>query len=174
VSTGLPAVTIEARDHPRMLTSVRSTGLAGIASATVIAIATFVAIFGPLLTPHSPTLPDLSLAWIAPAGGHLLGFDVQGRDVLSRLIVGAQTSMFGLLVVVMVSMVSTLTGVVLAIVAAWRRGAADAVISSGLDILFAFPHAAADRRAGDHPVRLRHGRSGGHLLSRPRRPAAEA
>jgi peptide/nickel transport system permease protein len=136
VSTGLPAVTIEARQHPGMLTSVRSSGLAGIASAVVIAIATFVAIFGPLLAPYSPTLPNLSLAWIGPTGGHLLGFDVQGRDVLSRLIVGAQTSMLGPLVVVIVSMI---TGVLLAVVAAWRRGASDAVISSGLDILFAFP-----------------------------------
>src|SRR5205809_5744990 len=32
---------------------------------------------------------------IGPTGGHLLGFDVQGRDVLSRLLVGAQTSMLG-------------------------------------------------------------------------------
>src|SRR5262249_60629152 len=71
-----------------------------------------------------------------PTGGHLLGFDVQGRDVLSRLLVGAQTSMLGPLVVVIVSVV---TGSLLAVVAAWRRGAADAAISSGLDILFAFP-----------------------------------
>jgi len=38
-----------------------------------------------------------------------------------------------------VVIISMITGVLLAIVAAWRRGAADAVISSGLDILFAFP-----------------------------------
>jgi peptide/nickel transport system permease protein len=135
VSTGIPAGTIAASRF-RALTSVRATGPAGIVSAVVIAAATFVAIFGPLLAPYDPNLPNLSLAWIAPSGGHLLGFDGQGRDVLSRLLVGAQTSMLGPLVVVIVSMI---TGVVFAVVAAWRRGAADAVISSGLDILFAFP-----------------------------------
>ena len=134
MSTGIPT----AIDAPRFraLTSVRATGLIGIVSAAVVAAATFVAVFGPLLAPYDPNLPNLSLAWIGPTGGHLLGFDVQGRDVLSRLLVGAQTSLLGPLVVVLVSMIS---GVLFAVVAAWRRGTADAVISSGLDILFAFP-----------------------------------
>ena len=56
--------------------------------------------------------------------------------MFSRLLAGAQSSMLGPLAVVVLSMIA---GVVLAVVAAWRRGAADAVISSGLDILFAFP-----------------------------------
>jgi peptide/nickel transport system permease protein len=135
VSTGVPAAAIDAPRF-RALTSVRATGAAGVVSAVVVVAATFVAVFGPLLAPYDPELPNLDLAWIGPTGGHLLGFDVQGRDVLSRLLAGAQTSMLGPLVVVIISMI---TGVLLAIVAAWRRGAADAVISSGLDILFAFP-----------------------------------
>ena len=135
MSTGVPAAAIDAPRF-RALTSVRATGAAGVVSAIVVAAAAFVAVFGPLLAPYDPELPNLDLAWIGPIGGHLLGFDVQGRDVLSRLLVGAQTSMLGPLVVVIISMI---TGVLLAIVAAWRRGAADAVISSGLDILFAFP-----------------------------------
>jgi peptide/nickel transport system permease protein len=106
------------------------------ASAAVIALATFAAIFGPLLAPYPPNLPNLSLAWVGPVGGHLLGFDFQGRDVFSRLLAGAQSSMLGPLAVVVLSMIA---GAVLAVVAAWRRGMADAVISSGLDILFAFP-----------------------------------
>ena len=73
---------------------------------------------------------------VGPAGGHLLGFDFQGRDVLSRLLAGAQSSMLGPLAVVVLSMTA---GTLLAVAAAWRRGAVDAVISSGLDILFAFP-----------------------------------
>ena len=135
MSTGVPVAVLET-ERPWMLTSVQSTGLAGIASAAVIAAATLVAVFGPLLAPYNANLPNLSLAWIGPGGGHLLGFDVQGRDVLSRLLVGARTSMLGPFVVVIVSVV---TGVGFAVVAAWRRGAVDAVISSGLDILFAFP-----------------------------------
>ena len=115
---------------------LRATGPAGIASAVIIAVATFLAIFGPLLAPYPPNLPNLSLAWVGPVGGHLLGYDFEGRDVLSRLLAGAQTAMLGPLAVVIVSMTA---GTLLAVIAAWRRGASDAVISSGLDILFAFP-----------------------------------
>ena len=49
----------------------------------MIAVATCAALFGPLLAPYSPVLTNLSLAWVGPDGGHLLGFDGQGRDVLS-------------------------------------------------------------------------------------------
>jgi peptide/nickel transport system permease protein len=115
---------------------LRATGPAGIASAIVIAIATFMAIFGTFIAPYDPITPNLSLAWVGPVGGHLLGYDFEGRDVLSRLIVGARTSMLGPLAVVMGSM---LAGVLLAVAAAWRGGALDAFISSGLDVLFAFP-----------------------------------
>ncbi|HLK72101.1 MAG TPA: ABC transporter permease [Streptosporangiaceae bacterium] len=111
-------------------------GAAGIASAAVIAAATVAAAFGPLLAPYDPDLPNLSLAWAGPAGGHLLGYDVEGRDVLSRLLAGAQSSMLGPLAVVTLSVTA---GTLLAVTAAWRRGVSDTVISSGLNILFAFP-----------------------------------
>jgi peptide/nickel transport system permease protein len=120
----------------RRLGLLRETGPAGLISAAVIAAATVVAVFGPLLAPDDPDLPNLSLAFVGPIAGHLLGFDFQGRDLLSRLLAGGQSSMLGPLAVVILAMV---TGSVLAVTAAWRRGATDAVISSGLDILFAFP-----------------------------------
>ena len=92
--------------------------------------------FGPLLAPYDPSLPDLSLAWVGPVGGHLLGYDFEGRDVASRLLAGAQTSMLGPVAVVAISVP---VGTLIAVTAAWRRGASDAAISSGLNILFAFP-----------------------------------
>ena len=118
------------------LALLRATGPVGIASAVIIAVAILMAVFGTFLAPYDPNAPNLSLAWVGPSGGHLLGYDFQGRDVLSRLLVGARTALLGPLAVVAGSMVA---GVLLAVTAAWRRGASDAVISSGLDILFAFP-----------------------------------
>jgi peptide/nickel transport system permease protein len=115
---------------------LRSTGVAGMASAVVIAVATVLAAFGPWLAPYNPELPNLSKAWIGPVGGHLLGFDFEGRDVLSRLIAGAQSSMIGPLGVVVGSMA---LGALVAVVAAWKQGPLDTVLSAGLDILFAFP-----------------------------------
>ena len=111
-------------------------GKAGTAAAVVVAIAVFAAIFGPWLAPGNPDLPDLQLAWVGPAAGHLLGFDFEGRDVLSRLLAGAPSAMLGPLAVVVLAMAG---GTAFALISAWRRGATDAVISSGMDVLFAFP-----------------------------------
>jgi len=132
-----PLVTVrEPRARRGAVGLLRATGAAGLASAVVIAIATVIAVIGPLIAPFSPTLVHPSLPWVGPTGGHLLGFDVEGRDVLSRLLAGATSSMLGPLAVVIGSL---LAGTLLAVIAAWRRGLVDAVISSGLDILFAFP-----------------------------------
>jgi len=136
VSAAIPVTVRSTTRSARAVGLLRATGPAGIASAIVIAIATFVALFGPLLAPYPPNLPDLSLAWVGPAGGHLLGFDFQGRDVLSRLLAGAKTAILGPLAVVIVSVTA---GTLIAVTAAWRRGVTDSVIASGLDILFAFP-----------------------------------
>ncbi len=136
MSTAVPVPVRSTTRGARAVGLLRSTGPAGIASAIVIGVATFVALFGPLLAPYPPDLPNLSLAWVGPTGGHLLGFDFQGRDVLSRLLAGARTAMLGPLAVVIVSVTA---GTLIAVTAAWRRGATDTVISSGLDILFAFP-----------------------------------
>jgi len=133
VAATVPADTTRRRSAWSLL---KATGPAGIAAAIVIVVATFVAIFGPLLAPFDPTNSDLSLSWVAPTGAHVLGFDGQGRDLLSRLLAGARTSLLGPLAVVILCM---LAGTVLAVTAAWRKGAVDATISSGLDIMFAFP-----------------------------------
>ena len=114
----------------------RTTSPTLIVSAAVIVAATFVAIAGPLLAPYNPDLPQLSDYFVGPSPEHLVGFDAQGRDVLSRLLVGARTSMIGPLAVTLICMT---LGSLLAVTAAWRGGAYDAVISSGLDIIFAFP-----------------------------------
>jgi peptide/nickel transport system permease protein len=127
----------EASVSRRGLAVLRATGPAGIASAVIIAGATFAAVFGRLLAPYDPNLPNLSLSWAGPGGGgHLLGYDFEGRDVLSRLLAGAQSSMLGPLVVIILSVTA---GTLLAVTAAWRRGVTDAVMSTGLNILFAFP-----------------------------------
>ena len=136
MSATAAAVPAETTSRRSAWTLLKATGPAGIAAAVIILLATLVAIFGPLLAPYDPTLSDLSLSWVAPTGGHLLGFDGQGRDLLSRLLVGARTSILGPLAVVILCMTA---GTIIAVTAAWRRGAVDAAISSGIDIMFAFP-----------------------------------
>jgi len=125
-----------AQRRGRMAAILRAIGPLGIASAVVIVVAIIAAVAGGWLVPDNPDLPNLSLSFVGPTAGHLLGYDFEGRDVLSRLLAGARTAMLGPIAVVCMSMTA---GALLALAAAWRRGVTDAVISSGLDILFAFP-----------------------------------
>lgn len=104
----------------------------------IVAVAIFFALFGPLLRPHDPNFSQLEFQFVGPfqAKGYLLGFDSQGRDLLSRLMVGARTSMLGPFLVVMMSMT---LGTAISISAAWRGGWVDSVLGTVMDILFAFP-----------------------------------
>ena len=115
---------------------LRGTGVIGHVAAVIIVVAAFVAIFGGWLTPHDPDEISLSDAYLGSTGDHLLGLDSQGRDIVSRLLVGARASLLGPLIVVVLSIV---VGGALAILSAWRGGLVDSTISSVLDILFAFP-----------------------------------
>jgi peptide/nickel transport system permease protein len=102
----------------------------------VIGVALLMAILGAVVAPADPNASNLNDAYFGPRAGHLLGFDGQGRDLFSRLLAGARTSILGPAAVVLLALV---TGVVLAIVAAWRGGWVDSGISVAMDILFAFP-----------------------------------
>jgi peptide/nickel transport system permease protein len=106
------------------------------AAAAVVAAAVVAALLGPLVAPADPNAADLNNQFVGPVPGHLLGFDGQGRDLLSRLLTGARTSMLGPAVVVALAMTG---GVLLATLAAWRGGWVDSVVGTALDILFAFP-----------------------------------
>lgn len=111
-------------------------GASGTAALVIVVIAAVLALIGPWIAPHSPTQPNLGLAWVSPDATHWFGYDVQGRDVFSRIVAGARSSMLGPLIVVIVGMV---IGTFVALVSAWRGGAVDTVVSGGMNILFAFP-----------------------------------
>lgn len=104
----------------------------------IVAAAVFLAVFGPLVRPHDPNFSQLEFQFVGPfkASGYLLGFDSQGRDLLSRLMVGARTSMLGPFLVVVMSMT---LGTLVSITAAWRGGWVDSLLGTVMDILFAFP-----------------------------------
>jgi peptide/nickel transport system permease protein len=111
-------------------------GAVGVASAVVIVALAVMAVFAPLLAPHDPNAIDLLHPFAGPSANHLLGTDDTGRDLLSRLIIGSRTSLVGPLIVVGLEIA---LGVPLALVAAWRGGFVDGLVSRVLDVLFAFP-----------------------------------
>ena len=75
---------------------------------------------------------------IGPTGGarYLLGADSQGRDVAARLLYGGRAS---LLIAGTSTLLCIAGGALLGIVAGFFGGAIDAVLSRGLDVLWAFP-----------------------------------
>ncbi|PBC39745.1 ABC transporter permease [Rhodococcus sp. ACS1] len=120
----------------RGVPGLRGVGWLGYTSAAIIALAAVIAVFGPLLAPYPPNQSDLAHAFGGAGPAHPLGYDSQGRGILSRLLVGARSSMLGAFVVIALAMVA---GTVLAVTAAWRGGWVDSVTSSGSDLVFAFP-----------------------------------
>lgn len=94
------------------------------------------AAFAPYLTPYDPYEQDLANALKPPDAAHLLGTDRYGRDMLSRVIVGAQTTIFSALLLVAVI---TAVGSAVGVLCGYRGGKLDAVLMRASDVFLAFP-----------------------------------
>lgn len=101
-----------------------------------------VAILAPVLAPHDPT-HQFRDALLAPPvwqeggrAGFWLGTDAVGRDMLSRLIYGAQYSLFIGIVVVSIALVG---GIFVGVLAGFFGGWVDTVIMRVMDVILAFP-----------------------------------
>ncbi len=110
--------------------------------AALVLLFVLMAILAPHVSPRDPTKGNLREQLIPPAwakGGDpefLLGTDVQGRDLLSRIIYGARISLWiGILAVG----ISATIGTALGAVSGYYRGWVDAAISRFADLLMAFP-----------------------------------
>ena len=96
----------------------------------------FVACFGQYIVPYDPYAQDLSNALQPPSGSHLLGTDRYGRDLFSRIIIGAQTTIFSALALLAgITIVGTVIGVICGYVGGWI----DSLIMRISDIFLAFP-----------------------------------
>jgi peptide/nickel transport system permease protein len=94
------------------------------------------AIFGPAIAPHSPYAQNLEGINRAPSGSHLFGTDSLGRDMLSRVIVGAR----GILIVVpLATLLGTVLGTALGLVMGYLRGPVDDVLSRIVEAFLALP-----------------------------------
>jgi len=113
-----------------------------VAGLVVIVGVLLVAALANVLAPHSPYVPDTSIALKPPfwqEGGSLaypLGTDPIGRDILSRLIFGARLS---LLIGIAVVSISIVVGTVLGLVAGFFRGLTEIFIMRLMDIILTLP-----------------------------------
>ncbi|MDY3739700.1 MAG: nickel transporter permease [Selenomonadaceae bacterium] len=93
-------------------------------------------LFSEYLCPYDPYLQDLSIAKEPPSAEHLLGTDRYGRDMLSRVIIGSQTSIFSTLL--LVSFI-TIFGTVIGVICAWNGKTVDNILMRISDMFLAFP-----------------------------------
>ncbi|MDH6121348.1 ABC transporter permease [Kitasatospora sp. GAS204B] len=120
----------------KLRTTTGRLGLAGTASAVFLLVVLLIALAAPLLAPADPNRQSLLDAYTGPSAAHLLGADGIGRDILSRLMFGARTSLLGPALVVGVSL---LVGIPLALLASWYGGWVDAVVARVFDLIYALP-----------------------------------
>jgi oligopeptide transport system permease protein len=121
---------------------LRKNRLAIVGLALVI-VFFFLGIFGPLLAPYDYKVQDLK-AVLANGGypitpgdpAHLLGTDNLGRDLLSRLLDGAQISVS---VAIVVQLVVLTIGVPIGALAGWFGGRWDTYLMRFTDVMYAFP-----------------------------------
>jgi ABC-type dipeptide/oligopeptide/nickel transport system permease subunit len=135
---GAPATAVETLDTRagsdfwRRFRRSRNACLGG----ALVVLATVVALGAPWLAPYGYEDTDLLAVWAAPSRAHLLGGDALGRDVLSRLVVGARVS---LLVALSVLALTLSVGTLAGMVAGYFGGWIDTILMRGADIVFAFP-----------------------------------
>ena len=60
---------------------------------TIISVILLCSIFAPLLATHDPYIQDISIAKQLPSAEHIMGTDVFGRDIWSRLVIGSQNTL---------------------------------------------------------------------------------
>lgn len=115
------------------------TGALGI---TIIAVLIFLAVSAPFISPYQPDRGTLTARLKPPfwaEGGstaHLLGTDNLGRDMLTRMIYGARTS---LVVATFAIVISGTIGSTLGIIAGYMGGWVETIIMRVVDLAFAFP-----------------------------------
>jgi peptide/nickel transport system permease protein len=94
------------------------------------------AIFGRFFVPYNPVNGSLLQFNLAPSGAHWFGTDSLGRDVLSRVIVGAREI---LIVAVLATVLGTAVGTALGLVMGYFRGLVDNVVGRVVDAVLSLP-----------------------------------
>ena len=120
------------QDAIRRLIQNRAAMIGGITILVLIILA----IFAPWIAPYSYSYQNLDIGASPPSAEHLLGTDVLGRDLLSRLLYGARIS---LLVGFVATGVALVIGVSWGSVAGYFGGRVDSIMMRIVDVLYGLP-----------------------------------
>jgi peptide/nickel transport system permease protein len=124
------------RDPAASRNSAASRNLSLAAGVVITGLFIGIAVIAEFWTPFDPRLLSIAGKLQPPSMHHWFGTDQLGRDVLSMIMLGAQTSVGVALLSVVVGVFA---GVPLGLFAAANRGATDEWVMRGNDLIFAFP-----------------------------------
>jgi peptide/nickel transport system permease protein len=130
-------VRLSSRRHLQWLSTLSAAvrtprGAIGLGLTSVIVL---LAVIGPSVVPYSSTAFE-TIPFAAPSSQNLLGGDILGRDVLSRVLDGGWVL---LIMAVCATAFGLIVGGAAGISAAYLRGKWDAVIMRSVDVILAFP-----------------------------------
>ncbi len=108
----------------------------GVTSLAILVLVAVVAIIAPFVSPQDPNATNVDLILAAPSAEHLLGTDPAGRDVFSRLLFGAQSTMISALLVVITSIA---IGVPAGLIGGYYGGKFDGIASWVANMLMSLP-----------------------------------
>jgi peptide/nickel transport system permease protein len=131
----VPAVVTRRRSRHRIISHFLRQPIA-LAAAGFLVLLAAVAVFAPVVAPYNPNHSDLLAIYQPPGNGHLLGTDEIGRDVFSRLIFGARTSLLAALEALGVSIS---IGLLLGLAAGYYGRRLDTTLSRITDALMSVP-----------------------------------
>jgi peptide/nickel transport system permease protein len=107
-----------------------------IAGVIILGFWIFCALFGEYIAPLDPYADDLMNALAPPSGEHWFGTDQLGRDLLSRVIVGARDI---LIMAPLATLLGTVLGTALGLVTGYFRGFIDDTLSRLIEAFLALP-----------------------------------
>jgi peptide/nickel transport system permease protein len=108
----------------------------GAAGTVIVLLAILIAAVGPDIAPYDPSAMSPLLRYQGPSLAHLLGTDEYGRDILSRLLFGARSTVT---MAVLATFLGTLVGSLIGTVSAFLGGRADEAIMRTMDAVMSIP-----------------------------------
>jgi ABC-type dipeptide/oligopeptide/nickel transport system permease subunit len=135
-----------------------------VASMIVLFLVTIVAVFPSVFAPYGSNDQDYLNIAQAPSWDHIMGTDLLGRDYLSRVIFGLQTSLW---VAVVVAVLSTILGTVVGAIAGYYGGVVDNLLMRFTDLILTLPTLAVLLAAAAFMANQENAKIGPLTLSQP-------
>lgn len=132
------AVFADSKKHSQFMDVLRrlAKNKAAVVGLVLVVVIVFTAIFANVIAPYDPYAQNLREKLQFPSAQHLLGTDNFGRDLFSRIIYGARTSLLVALLSVVIAMI---VGIALGATAGYFGGVYEGVVMRLMDILMAIP-----------------------------------